>query len=147
MTGKGSGSVLGDEWDAAPAEANRAIPHMDETLVFVPRFGADGTLPAIAVAADTGEVLMFAHMNAEALRQTLATGEAHYWSRSKNRLWKKGEESGNVMRVREILTDCDQDALLLKVEMGGKGAACHTGRRSCCGVCRLRCVRFPPETD
>jgi phosphoribosyl-AMP cyclohydrolase len=70
-------------------------------------------------------------MNAEALARTLATGEAHYWSRSRGRLWRKGEESGNTQRVVEIRTDCDQDALWLKVEMGGAEAACHTGRRSC----------------
>jgi phosphoribosyl-AMP cyclohydrolase len=74
---------------------------------------------------------MFAYMNGEALSRTLETGEAHFWSRSRGRLWRKGEESGNTMRVVELRTDCDQDALWLKVEMGGAGAGCHTGRRSC----------------
>jgi phosphoribosyl-AMP cyclohydrolase len=76
-------------------------------------------------------VLMLAHMNSEALARTLETGEAQFWSRSRKRLWRKGEESGNTMRVVEMRTDCDQDALWLKVEMGGAGACCHTGRKSC----------------
>jgi phosphoribosyl-AMP cyclohydrolase len=74
---------------------------------------------------------MFAYMNGEALSRTLETGEAHFWSRSRGRLWRKGEESGNTMRVVELRTDCDQDALWLKVEIGGKGVGCHTRRRSC----------------
>jgi len=89
-----------------------------------------GLIPAIAQDAETGEVLMVAWMNAEALARTIETGEATYWSRSRRKLWHKGEESGNVQRVREIRTDCDKDTLLLKVEQVG-GAACHTGYRSC----------------
>jgi phosphoribosyl-AMP cyclohydrolase len=89
-----------------------------------------GLVPAIAQDADTGEVLMVAWMNADALRQTLKTGLAHYWSRSRQSLWRKGEKSGHVQKVREIRTDCDKDVLLLKVEQIG-GAACHTGYRSC----------------
>ena len=89
-----------------------------------------GLVPAIAQDADTGEVLMVAWMNADALRQTLKTGLAHYWSRSRRTLWRKGEKSGHVQKVREIRTDCDKDVLLLKVEQIG-GAACHTGYRSC----------------
>jgi len=89
-----------------------------------------GLVPAIAQDADTGEVLMVAWMNADALRQTLKTGLAHYWSRSRRALWRKGEKSGHVQKVREIRTDCDKDVLLLKVEQIG-GAACHTGYRSC----------------
>jgi len=94
------------------------------------KFGADGLIPAIAQDAASGEVLMVAWMNAEALGRTIETGEAHYWSRSRKKLWHKGEESGNVQKVKEIRTDCDKDVLLLKVEQIG-GAACHTGFRSC----------------
>jgi phosphoribosyl-AMP cyclohydrolase len=83
----------------------------------------------VATSARTGEVLMLAYMNEEALARTIETGEAHYWSRSRGRLWRKGEESGNSQRVVEMRTDCDQDAILLKVRQ--TGAACHTGRRSC----------------
>ena len=94
------------------------------------RFDATGLIPAIAQDAASGEVLMVAWMNAESLARTLETGEAVYWSRSRKRLWHKGEESGNVQKVREIRTDCDKDVLLLAIEQVG-GAACHTGYRSC----------------
>jgi len=104
---------------------------IEETAAFTPKFNAEGLIPAIATAAATGEVLMFAYMNGEALARTLETGEAHFWSRSRGKLWRKGEESGNTMRVVELRTDCDQDALWLRVEMGGARAGCHTGRRSC----------------
>jgi phosphoribosyl-AMP cyclohydrolase len=100
-------------------------------LVFQPKFDADGLLPAIISDAASGEVLMFAWMNAEALALTLKTRIAHFWSRSRHKLWKKGEESGNLMHVRELRTDCDQDVLWLKVSVEGKGVACHTGERSC----------------
>jgi phosphoribosyl-AMP cyclohydrolase len=93
-------------------------------------WNADGLAPAIAQDAASGEVLMLAWMNRESLRRTLATGEAVYWSRSRSALWKKGETSGHVQRVREIRIDCDADAILLKVESVG-GVACHTGRRRC----------------
>ena len=89
-----------------------------------------GLLPAIAQDAQSGEVLMLAWMNREALLQTIACGEAVYWSRSRGRLWHKGEESGHTQRVLEIGTDCDKDVILLKLEQTG-GIACHTGRRSC----------------
>ena len=89
-----------------------------------------GLIPAIAQDADTGEVLMMAYLNPESWQATLATGIAHYWSRSRNKLWKKGESSGNVQEVREIRVDCDADCVLLKVRQVG-GAACHTGYRSC----------------
>lgn len=98
---------------------------------FAPKFDADGLMGAIAMDAKSRDVLMFAWMNSEALARTIETREAHFWSRSRNRLWKKGEESGNVLRVLEIRVDCDQDALLLLVEPGGAGVACHTGARSC----------------
>jgi phosphoribosyl-AMP cyclohydrolase len=85
----------------------------------------------VTTSAKTGEVLMLAYMNAEALARTIETGEAHYWSRSRGRLWRKGEESGNTQRVVEMRTDCDQDAVWLMVETAGAETACHTGRRSC----------------
>ncbi len=103
----------------------------EEGTVFAPRFDADGLIPVVAISASTGEVLMLAYMNADALALTIETGEAHYWSRSRGKLWRKGETSGNAQRVVELRTDCDQDALLLKVEMIGSAACCHTGRRSC----------------
>jgi phosphoribosyl-AMP cyclohydrolase len=104
---------------------------LDETLVFQPRLDAQGLIPAIVTDAGDGRVLMFAHMNEEALRLTRATGLAHFWSRSRQTLWKKGETSGETLRVVSILTDCDQDVLQLIVRPEGRGAACHTGRRSC----------------
>ncbi len=107
-----------------------ALPDVDSTLVFAPKFDG-GLIPCIATDAATGEVVMFAHMNAAALAETIATGIAHYWSRSRNTLWRKGETSGNLQRVVEMRTDCDQDVVLLKVATDGHGAACHTGRRSC----------------
>jgi len=92
-------------------------------------FGSDGLLPAVAQQYDTGEVLMLAWMNRAALRETLATGHVCYWSRSRARLWRKGETSGHVQHLRELRLDCDGDALLLLVEQ--TGPACHTGRVSC----------------
>ena len=89
-----------------------------------------GLVPAIAQDAATGEVLMFAWMNREALEKTVATGQAVYWSRSRRKLWHKGEESGHFQKVVEVRIDCDRDVVLLKVEQVG-GIACHTGRRSC----------------
>ena len=94
------------------------------------KFDPAGLIPAVAQDAATGEVLMVAWMNAESLRRTLETGEAWYWSRSRRKLWHKGEESGNVQHIKEIRTDCDRDVLLLRIEQVG-GAACHTGYRSC----------------
>jgi phosphoribosyl-AMP cyclohydrolase len=104
---------------------------IEETARFAPRFGPDGLIAAIVADAASNEVLMFAWMNQAALALTLKTGEAHFWSRSRQRLWRKGETSGEVFAVVEVLTDCDQDALLLRAEARGRGAACHTGRRSC----------------
>lgn len=98
---------------------------------FMPKFDADGLIVAIAVDADAGDVLMIAHMNADALARTIETAEAWFWSRSRKKLWRKGEESGNTLRVAEMRIDCDQDALLLKVRMGGDAVACHRGYRSC----------------
>ena len=104
---------------------------LDETDRFQPRFDSSGLITAIVSDARDNAVLMVAHMNAEALRLTQDTGIAHFWSRSRNSLWKKGETSGETLKVVEILTDCDQDVLLVKAHPQGKGAACHTGRRSC----------------
>lgn len=91
---------------------------------------AQGLIPAIAQDAETGDVLMFAWMNRDSLLETVKTGEAVYWSRSRGRLWHKGEESGHVQKVHEIRLDCDNDVILLKIDQHG-GMACHTGRRSC----------------
>jgi phosphoribosyl-AMP cyclohydrolase len=88
-------------------------------------------LTCVTVDAGDGAVLMLAHMNAEALAKTLETGVVHYWSRSRGALWRKGDTSGQVQRLVELRVDCDQDALLARVEVGGDGGACHTGRRSC----------------
>jgi phosphoribosyl-AMP cyclohydrolase len=96
-----------------------------------PRFDANGLVAAVATHADSGEVLMLAWMNAEALARTLDTGEAHYFSRSRGELWHKGATSGQVQRVVEARIDCDQDAVWLKVRPQGDGGACHTGARSC----------------
>jgi len=101
----------------------------EEGLAFQPKFDASGLVTVVATDAANGDVLMVAHMNDEALRKTVATGEAWYFSRSRNALWRKGETSGQTQRVLEIRTDCDQDAIWLRVEQ--IGAACHTGRRSC----------------
>jgi phosphoribosyl-AMP cyclohydrolase len=96
-----------------------------------PRFDANGLIAAVATHAGTGEVLMLAWMNAEALGRTLETGEAHYFSRSRQELWHKGATSGQVQKVAEVRVDCDQDAVWLKVLPQGDGGACHTGARSC----------------
>ena len=108
-----------------------AANDLEEGAAFTPRFSADGLVTCVTVEADSGEVLMLAHMNAEAIEKTLATGVMHYWSRSRQRLWRKGDTSGQVQTVVELRVDCDQDALLARVKVGGDGGACHTGRRSC----------------
>ena len=102
---------------------------VEEGLDFQPKFDASGLVTCVATDATSGDVLMVAHMNDEALRKTIATGEAWYYSRSRKKLWKKGESSGHTQRVVEMRMDCDQDAVWIKVEQAG--AACHTGRRSC----------------
>lgn len=104
---------------------------LEEGTALRPKLDGDGLISAIAQDATSGEVLMLAHMNTEALQLTLETGIAHYWSRSRQSLWKKGETSGQIQTVIEARIDCDQDAVLLKVRVGGDGGACHTGRRSC----------------
>ena len=103
---------------------------VEEGLALAPKFDADGLVTCVATDASTGNVLMVAHMNAEALRRTVESGEAWYFSRSRRSLWKKGESSGHSQRVVEMRIDCDQDAVWIKVEQSGPGA-CHTGRRSC----------------
>lgn len=99
--------------------------------VFRPKFDSDGLIPAILTDSATGAVLMFAFMNSTALSLTLETGIAHFWSRSRNKLWKKGEESGNLLGVVEIRTDCDQDVVWVTARVAGDGVACHTGAVSC----------------
>lgn len=111
-----------------PARTTTADIELGTTLQ--PKFGPDGLIPCITTDHATNEVLMFAFMNAQALAHTIKTKQATYWSRSRQKLWVKGEESGNVQRVKELLVDCDQDVLLLKVENAG-GAACHNGYKSC----------------
>jgi phosphoribosyl-AMP cyclohydrolase len=106
-----------------------AIEDREEGLALKPKFDASGLITCVTTDAATGEVLMVAHMNDEALRNTIESGEAWYFSRLRNALWRKGETSGQTQRVVEIRLDCDQDAVWLKVEQ--KGAACHTGRHSC----------------
>jgi phosphoribosyl-AMP cyclohydrolase len=105
--------------------------NLDETSEFRPRFDSDGLITAIVTDVADGAILMVAHMNAEALRLTRETGFAHFWSRSRKARWMKGETSGETLKVTEILTDCDQDVLLIRATPQGRGAACHTGRRSC----------------
>lgn len=104
---------------------------LEEGEAFTPRFDANGLVTAVVTDAGDGMLLMVAHMNAEALALTIETGIAHYWSRSRNALWKKGETSGNFQHVVEMRTDCDQDAIWLRVNVTGHDATCHTGRRSC----------------
>jgi phosphoribosyl-AMP cyclohydrolase len=121
------GRVLADQ----PVFAQRgSSAEVEEGRAFAPKFDADGLVTFVATDARSGEVLMVAHMNAQALANTIATGEAWYFSRSRQSLWRMGETSGHVQRVVEMRLDCDQDAVWIKVEQGGPGA-CHTGRRSC----------------
>ena len=103
--------------------------NIEEGSEFIPKFDDNGLIPAIAQDAKTGEVLMFAYMNREALDLTIQTGYATYFSRARQKLWKKGEESGHIQKVEQILVDCDQDCLLLKVRV--EGGQCHVGYQSC----------------
>ncbi|KAF2991621.1 phosphoribosyl-AMP cyclohydrolase [Methylocystis sp. MJC1] len=104
---------------------------LEEGSAFAPRFDANGLIVCVTVEAATREILMVAYMNQLALDKTIETGIAHYWSRSRNALWRKGDTSGQVQRVVSLSVDCDQDAIQLMVEAGGDGKACHTGRKSC----------------
>lgn len=104
---------------------------LEEGTIFAPRFDAHGLVTVVTIEEGTKDVLMVAHMNAETLDLTLSTGIAHYWSRSRKAIWKKGETSGELQEVVELRTDCDQDCLVMTVRQTGRGAACHTGRKSC----------------
>ena len=115
-----------------PAFPTLADKHaLEHGATLSPRFDANGLVAAVATHAETGEVLMLAWMNAEALAKTLETGEAHYFSRSRGELWHKGATSGQIQKVVEARIDCDQDAVWIKVLPQGDGGACHTGARSC----------------
>jgi len=128
---------------------------LEEGAAFAPRFDAAGLVTVVTVEAGSNDVLMLAHMNAEALALTLETGLAHYWSRSRGKLWKKGETSGELQQVVELRVDCDQDALVMLVNQTGRGAACHTGRKSCFyrraevsdGIARLTDTGLPKLFD
>ena len=115
---------------SSPFTSRASTEEVEESRALAPKFDADGLVTCVATDARSGEVLMVAHMNAEALRKTIASGEAWYFSRSRRALWRKGESSGHVQRVVEMRIDCDQDAVWIRVEQEGPGA-CHTGRRSC----------------
>jgi phosphoribosyl-AMP cyclohydrolase len=112
----------------APRGDKHAI---EEGAAFAPRFDRDGLIVCVTTETRSGDILMVAYMNAESLRLTIETGVAHYWSRSRQELWRKGDTSGQTQKVVSMRVDCDQDAILLEVEAGGDGKACHTGRRSC----------------
>ena len=115
--------------DQSPFATPGSEAELEEGAALTPKFDADGLVTCVATDSNTGDVLMVAHMNAEALEKTIATGEAWYFSRSRRALWKKGESSGHNQRVIEMRVDCDQDSVWIKVEQ--EVAACHTGRRSC----------------
>jgi phosphoribosyl-AMP cyclohydrolase len=115
--------------DQSPFAKPATASDLEEAVALTPKFDADGLVTAVATDAASGEVLMVAHMNAQALAKTIESGEAWYYSRSRRALWKKGETSGHTQRVVEMRIDCDQDAVWIKVEQ--VGGACHTGRRSC----------------
>lgn len=114
-----------------PFAARGTSAEIEAGATFQPKFDADGLIPAIVTDAERGGVLMFAWMNREALKLTLESRVAHFWTRSRKKIWKKGEESGNVLDVAELRVDCDQDVVWLKVRVRGEGVACHTGERSC----------------
>lgn len=110
---------------------SEAKNNLEEGTEFLPKFDSKGLITAVVTDAESDGLLMVAFMNQEALKLTLETGIAHYWSRSRQKIWKKGESSGNIQKIEEIRVDCDQDALWLKVRVLGAGATCHTGRKSC----------------
>jgi phosphoribosyl-AMP cyclohydrolase len=123
--------------------APRGTAHEIETgATFQPKFDGAGLIAAIVVDAASGEVVMFAWMNDVALSACLTTGVAHFWSRSRQKLWRKGEESGNTLQIDEIRTDCDQDALVVRVRIKGDEVACHTGAKSCF----YRALNWVPES-
>jgi len=108
-----------------------SIEQVEEGATLAPKFDADGLIACITTAAETGEVLMLGYMNRDALERTIASGEAHYWSRSRQQLWHKGATSGLTQRIVEMRVDDDQDAIWLRVSVAGSGASCHVGYRSC----------------
>ena len=110
--------------------APKGSKELEVSPVLTPKFDAEGLIPAIVTDADDGTVLMFAWMNREALALTLRTRQAHFWTRSRKKIWRKGEQSGNILHVDDIRVDCDQDVVLVRARLGG-GVACHTGARSC----------------
>lgn len=116
---------------AFPDATGLSHAELEEGTVLAPRFDASGLVTIVTVEASSKDVLMVAHANAEALDLTLDTGIAHYWSRSRQAIWKKGETSGELQQIVEIRVDCDQDCLIFVVNQTGRGAACHTGRKSC----------------
>ena len=120
-----------DPATSTPYAARTSVEQVEEGLDLAPRFDADGLIPCVTTDAGTGEVLMLAYMNSEALQRTIATGEAHYWSRSRQCLWRKGATSGLVQETVELRIDDDQDAVWLRVRVAGSGASCHVGYRSC----------------
>lgn len=123
----------------------RTVEQVEEGAELAPKFDADGLIPVVATDAGTGDVLMLGYMNAEALAKTVETGEAHYWSRSRQALWRKGASSGLVQKVVEARIDDDQDAVWLRVEVAGAGASCHVGYRSC--FYRAVPVGAPPSPE
>ena len=125
--------------DPSPFANPASAAEVEGGTLFMPCFDADGLIGAIVTDASSGEVLMFAWMNAEALALTLSTRTAHFWSRSRKKLWRNGEESGNTLEVAEMRVDCDQDALWISARVRGNGVACHTGAKSCF----YRRVRLP----
>ena len=120
-----------DLTSSTPFAARTSVEQVEEGLVLAPKFDADGLIPCVTTDADTGEVLMLAYMNGDALERTIATGEAHYWSRSRQCLWRKGATSGLTQEIVELRIDDDQDAVWLRVRIAGSGASCHVGYRSC----------------
>lgn len=117
---------------------------LEEGLELSPRFDANGLVTCVTTDSETGELLMVAHMNAQALARSIETGEAWYWSRSRGELWHKGATSGQIQTIVEMRVDCDQDALWLKVKVAGDGGCCHTGRRSC--FYRIKPLREEADT-
>ena len=108
-----------------------SVEQVEEGKILAPKFNSDGIIPAVVTETSSGEVLMLGYMNEESLTKTIETKEAYYWSRSREVLWKKGDSSGMIHKVDEILIDDDQDSLLLKVSIKGLGASCHVGYKSC----------------
>ena len=120
-----------DPTTSAPFAARMSVEQVEEGLALAPKFDADGLIPCITTDVNTGDVLMLGYMTGEALQRTVATGEAHYWSRSRQCLWRKGATSGLAQKVVEMRIDDDQDAVWLRVRVAGSGASCHVGYRSC----------------